>query len=671
MGNRERLVVFRLLFAAVLVAGAAVVVAGVHDLLISGLGTRPDLVLVFTTLVVAAEVRPISWLRRRESAQVTANLSYQAALLLVAPGMLAPMLCAVASIAGDVRTRRPLAKWAFNAAMSGLSVAAAVRIVDLASDRLSLLGDGSVGIVFILAVAGAFVALYLVNGVLVLAIVSLSEGTSFLRSLRRDLFHSLSTDGVLLAMGPVMVALAERALLLLPALLLVNVVVFRTARMALERLHEATHDALTGLPNRRMFREEVEATLRVSSGGEVALAIIDLDGFKEINDRLGHDVGDDVLAAVAERLREVVDDRGLVARLGGDEFAIMIPHLRASSRPMQRFERVHAALVEPLEVGGFPMSVGGSIGVAVSGDGEEAAEMLRRADLAMYTAKHDGGGTMLAPADTAERSSTGRLGLLSELEEALEDGQLTVHYQPIMATRGGRPVEVEALVRWEHPQLGRVPPGDFIPLAEQTDLILPLTEMVLGRAARDLAAWRASGLDVRIALNLSARSLRELRWPGRVAEILAAARVRGEHLTFEITENAVLADPQRTAHVLGDLRRMGVRFAIDDFGTGHSSLVSLRDLPVDVLKIDMRFVQGMRQHRSDDAIVAACLGLARQLGLEAVGEGVEDLETLELLRARGCDLVQGYAIARPMPADEVTEWLVAHAAADDQPRSAA
>jgi diguanylate cyclase (GGDEF)-like protein len=430
-------------------------------------------------------------------------------------------------------------------------------------------------------------------------------------------------------------------------------------REAAEKEHRALHDALTGLPNRAAFHERV-TSLVARPGSEAAVMLIDLDRFKEVNDTLGHHNGDVLLKEAALRLLGVVEGRGYVARLGGDEFAIAL----GRSSPLQAVLAVageaRAALETPFALEELGVEIGASVGIALSPEhGSDATTLLQRADVAMYAAKEAHRGVQVYSVDD-DHYSPRRLALVAELRRAIGEGALSVHYQPLAHLRTGAVVGVEALVRWPHPRHGFLPPDEFVPIAEHTGLIRPLTRFVLDTALRQCAAWRARGLELSVAVNISVRSLLDAELARSVADALAGSGLPPSALTLEITESTVMADLTSTEGTLGQLSELGVTLAIDDFGTGYSSLSYLQRLPVDAVKIDKSFIIHMRADPNDAAIVRSTIDLARNLGLQVIAEGVEDEETWDRLRALDCDLAQGYLLSKPMPAARLEPWLATY-----------
>ncbi len=428
----------------------------------------------------------------------------------------------------------------------------------------------------------------------------------------------------------------------------------------------ATHDQLTGLLNRAALEKVIDTAIREGVAGvQHALLLMDLDRFKEVNDTLGHSIGDTLLVKIARRLaseNEVGKRRGRVARLGGDEFAVWLENIDGSDIAGQVASRALSAITAPFDLEGYRLEVGASIGVALHPEhGVNASDLLRCADIAMYVAKRRGTGYALY--NVAEDPySAKRLSLMSQLGEAVRGGQLELHYQPKMNLARHSPSGFEALVRWRHPLLGLLPPSQFIPLAELSDVIQPLTLWVLDEALGKLKAWLRSGRSLHMAVNLSARLLMDDACPQQVQRLLEKHGVDPQLLELEITESAIIADPERASLTLRRIHAMGVKISIDDFGTGYSSLSHLKRLPLNALKIDVSFVSQMLANEQDAVIVASTIALAHNLGLTVVAEGIEDVNTEERLCALGCDEGQGYLYGRPMPAAEASVWLLALAA---------
>ena len=432
--------------------------------------------------------------------------------------------------------------------------------------------------------------------------------------------------------------------------------------------HDSLHDALTGLANRTQLQRRLAETLDGVAEGRhagAAVVVLDLDGFKDVNDTLGHAQGDLLLVEVAARLRAAVGEAGLVARLGGDEFALLLPACHDEERALRVGRRVLASFEQPIVLGDLDVQVGASAGLALApAHAADPATLLKRADMAMYAAKGSTRGLRVYEPEL-DTSTPRRLALVGELRQALGDrgpdsGEITVHVQPKARLADGVVTGVEALVRWSHPELGQVPPDEFVPVAERTGLIGQLTTFVLDRALASCAAWRREGEELQVAVNLSTRSLLDADLVDDVARLLRRHDVPGRLLTLEITEGSVMSDPARAVALLLELADLGVRLSVDDFGTGYSSLSYLKRLPVHEVKIDKSFVLDLRHDSDDAAIVRSIVDLGRHLGLEVVAEGVEDAETWDLLREAGCALAQGWHLGRPMPTSALLPWLHEH-----------
>jgi diguanylate cyclase (GGDEF)-like protein/PAS domain S-box-containing protein len=431
--------------------------------------------------------------------------------------------------------------------------------------------------------------------------------------------------------------------------------------------HQALHDPLTGLPNRTLFGERIGQAIRQAQRNKtrLAVALIDLDRFKEVNDSLGHSAGDHLLIHVGERMSEALRASDTVARLGGDEFGLLLPELNAAHDILPVLERLQQGLEEPIHVQSLPIGIEASIGIAIYPDhGEDAQTLIQRADVAMYDAKRDGC-TYTFYDDDAHDYDVTSLTLVAELRRAIAERELVLYYQPKAALASGIVTSVEALLRWVHPERGVVFPDSFIPIAQETSLIGPLTLYVIEEALRQARAWREEGLELSIAVNLSTRNLLDRGFPRQVADLLRQWQVEPEQLELEVTESSMLANPTRAKAVLGELSELGIRLSIDDFGTGYSSLAYLRQLPIDEIKIDRSFVIGMGVEAGDAVIVRSTVDLGRNLGLEVVAEGVETIETWERLRELGCNTAQGYLLGRPMLAEQMADWLRERAARPD------
>ncbi|WP_329136933.1 putative bifunctional diguanylate cyclase/phosphodiesterase [Streptomyces sp. NBC_01476] len=475
---------------------------------------------------------------------------------------------------------------------------------------------------------------------------------------RTALLRQGMVGGALLGIAPLILVVGCDRPLLLPLFAVPLIALDSTMWIAHARAEEQLRDPLTGLPNRQWLLERAWSALDTAQekGERVALVLIDLDKFRSVNDTLGHLAGDRLLLQIADRLRLALPRGAEAARLGGDEFAVLLPSCDSPTRAQRVARALVAALGSPLSLDGLTLELEASAGVAVFPDHAVDAEgLLRRADVAMYQAKRDRSGAEVYEAKR-DANTPDRLGLLGDLRRALDSGQVELHYQPKVRF-DGQVAGLEALVRWVHPERGRVNPEEFIGMAETSGLMPQLTEYVLETALAQIAKWRAMGLDVPVAVNVSPRDVHSPGFAGAVAARLARHQVPPGSLQLEITETVLLEDPQQAADTLNGLTGHGVKMSLDDFGTGYSSLVHLRRLPVSELKIDRSFVARLVIDPEDAEIVRCTIDLAHSLGLLVVAEGVEDDETWERLRELRCDAVQGWLVAAAMPPDEATAWL--------------
>ena len=447
-------------------------------------------------------------------------------------------------------------------------------------------------------------------------------------------------------------------IIFMTGLLIAAFVSRRVSRQAAQLANQAMFDTLTGLANRCLLQHRIEHHIALAqrNGLSFGVALMDLDRFKAVNDTLGHDVGDELLREVGRRLKDVVRNEDTVARLGGDEFVIVLPDINAQRAPKVA-EKILAVLSRPFQWQEQSIDLGASLGISLyPSQCNDPSSLIRCADIAMYTAKRSGKPyAVYAPEqDLVTRSD---LSFKSELQEAIESDQLCLHYQPKIDHAAQRVTGLEALIRWNHPSRGFLPPDSFIPAAEDAGVIGPLTEWVLKTSLARLAKLHAQGHGLTVSVNLSARSLHDSELPKVIDRLLSRHGVAPEYLTLEITETAVMANPSDGLRILTELDAMGIGLAIDDFGTGYSSLAYLKRLPVDEIKIDKSFVMDMQANENDAAIVRSTIDLAHNLGLKVTAEGVESQSVWNTLGMLGCDCSQGYFMARPLPADQLTKWL--------------
>jgi diguanylate cyclase (GGDEF)-like protein/PAS domain S-box-containing protein len=432
-----------------------------------------------------------------------------------------------------------------------------------------------------------------------------------------------------------------------------------TQRKAAEAklLHLANHDALTGLPGRNLIQDRIQQSIARAhrSGGKFAVMFLDLDKFKTINDSLGHSIGDLLLQLVAQRILGCLREEDSVGRQGGDEFIVLLASLGAAEDSALVAKKILGALSAPFIVNGRDLRSGASIGIAVyPQDGDDVETLLKNSDAAMYHAKEAGCGSYQFFAPAMNAIAAERLLLENGLREAIDRSELLLHFQPLMNIADGSVVATEALVRWNHPQLGLVGPARFIPVAEDSGLIVPLGEWVLRQACSQLKQWRDQGVQLRrMVVNLSPRQFRQKHLVQTFSRVLREAGVDPHWLGLEITENVIMENPEVAIGVLRELKELGIELSLDDFGTGYSSLSYLKRFPIDKLKIDQSFVRDLTTDTDDETMVTAIIVMAHKLNIRVVAEGVETQAQLAFLREHGCDEYQGYLFSRPLPADEL------------------
>jgi len=423
--------------------------------------------------------------------------------------------------------------------------------------------------------------------------------------------------------------------------------------------HQAMYDGLTGLPNRALFSDRLQQAILIGRREQQPFALIamDLDRFKEINDTLGHHIGDQVLRVVADRTRACLRESDTVARMGGDEFTILLATAGDGDGAVAAARKILKAFDVPADIAGQRVEIGASLGIAMFPEhGEEPLVLLREADAAMYLAKQTHAGYKLYSKDLGQGADD-RLALQSELRHAIANNELELHFQPKIDFKADRIHGVEALVRWQHPRHGLLAPDKFIPLAEQTGLIKPLTQAVLRNALRQCEVWCRSGLDLSVSVNISAINIQDPEFPDQVAQLLKESSVPASRLELEVTETAVMAEPTRAVDCIKRLSSLGLQVSIDDFGTGYSSMAYLKELLVAKIKIDKSFVRDMAVNHNDAVIVRSTVELGHNLGLKVVAEGVESEAAWNRLKALGCDDAQGYYLSRPLPPDKFAEWF--------------
>ena len=602
--------------------------------------------LAFAVLLVASELKPLSLERPGEEPEgVSLSGLFALALILQWDVGLVILVQAAATLLHGALHRVAWWKRVFNLAQYTCALVAAASVLHLVAPGTSRVGLDTAHLVGALLAAATY---FVVNNTLMAAAVSLLQGSSLWAALVDDLTLQASVNGAAAVLAPLTLVVANANLLLLPSLLVPLMTVQRAASLMRQRERRAQVDDLTGLANTHHFRELVREAIDQAPPvyGRLALLMIDLDDFAEVNDTLGHEIGDVLLSEFAQRLVQSVGERGTVGRFGGDEFAVLLPGLSWTEA-----EAAAEALLRTFEgafdVAELSFELRASIGVAVyPRDGDDAERLVQHADVALALAKRTGAGVEVYSAER-DWHSPRRLRLLGELRQAIELRQLELHYQPKADLRTGTVLGFEALLRWPHPELGRIAPEEFIGLAERSGLIREVTRYVLNEAARTASGWRDAGIDLPISVNISGRDLDDPDLPDKVAQLLTTWSIPATSLVLEITETALMAEPERAFQVLRALRQLGIRISMDDFGTGYASLALLKRLPVDEIKIDRLFVSDLARSTADAAIVRAVVGLARHLEIEVVAEGVENAEVWSKLIELGCVSAQGFYIGRP------------------------
>jgi diguanylate cyclase (GGDEF)-like protein len=524
------------------------------------------------------------------------------------------------------------------------------------------------GAVWRILLAGA--TAFAVHYVLVTAAIALHSREPVLRTLIRMLPYEAAVHLVLYATAPLVAVVIGTGFPLLLLLFAFPLgAIYANAAVSVQREHQAHHDELTGLANRKLLMLRLDSMLAqsTSSGLKAGFLLLDLDrGLKEVNDTLGHAVGDRLLRLVAHRLTHSIRPGDLVARLGGDEFAVLLPSVKEVAAAREVAARLRAAVAEPIRLEGMSFVIEVSIGIAMFPDDATSGELLmQRADVAMYLAKQRRSGVERYVPDL-DRNSPARLALFGELRRGLDRGELELHYQPKVYLTDGQPAGVEALVRWRHPVRGMLTPEDFIPIVQQSYLMRELTAYVIETALAQAALWRQSGVDVQVSVNVSGRDLLDSGLADLVRQGLARHRLPPEALLIEIDERVLTSEPAHSVATAEALSALGVGLSLDDFGTGYSNLVRLKRLPVCEVKIDSSFVSRLLESADDEVVVKSILDLAAALGIRSVAEGVESDEVASALLGMGCVAAQGYYFAKPMNAVSATAWLTEHSMAADR-----
>jgi diguanylate cyclase (GGDEF)-like protein len=638
----------------VIALGAGPALAGVMNM--GFIVTRPWTFALLAGAVVLTETLPVKIPHRGNDEEITLSTSFAMALLLA--GGLGPAIVAqsVASVIQDIIARKPVWRIVFNVAQYALSMMAAILTLKLMTDTRGIGTAHPFTAAQLPAVLASAAAFFLVNTGVVGVAVALYQGVSLRRYFTRDLVFVVSTAGVLLLLAPIVIATTAYSPILVPLFAAPILAIHRALRQGARSDHAARHDPLTRLPNRVAFRDAVQEAIRDRRAPGCVL-LMDLDRFKDVNDTLGHHYGDLLLQQVAERLHNELRQDDPIARLGGDEFAIL-SRLATRSHAMTLAQRIADSLRPPFELEQISVDVQASVGIAMfPDDAGDVETLLQKADVAMYQAKETR--RQVAVYDESyDHHSPSKLALSADLRAGLQESQIVAWYQPALDLRSGQVFSVEALVRWQHPQLGLLPPAAFLEMTEHANLIKPLTQRVLDLALRQTAKWADLGIELTMAVNVSPGVLIDEQFPGQVLDALRRAGVPPSRLKLEVTESALMSDPEAAHQVLLELSNLGIEISIDDFGTGYSSLAYLADLPVSEVKIDRSFVGRMGSRSKEGIIVNSTIDLAHNLGLRAIAEGVEEIGLIADLKTLGCDAAQGFAISHPLPTNDATDWLL-------------
>ena len=647
------------------VVGGLALVAYALAQTIPALGDADAAFWVIAGLLLFFEFSPVIIGSGYDSQGVATSDAFTFAILYLYGPWPAIALISAATLVSELVKRKPPWKVPYNIGQFALSLGSAALIMGIwlrlsgePTPTLSAPLNGLQPVDLVWMVAG-WLAFFVVNNTLYSMLAD--PGRTFADDFFDDFAYYFFTNLAVLAVAPIVVFVSAQPEYL-PLLLLPLYAVRKTASISREKEHQALHDSLTGLPNRKMILAELADRLDAArrTKTHIGLCLLDLDRFKEVNDTLGHQVGDRLLAVVAQRIQGALRPNDIVARLGGDEYAILLDPVRNSDAAVEVAHRVRQALTRPFHVEGMLFELEASIGVAVFPEhGEDVDPIVRRADVAMYLAKEERTGVELYVADR-DRNSASRLSLLGGLRNALQNRELQVHYQPKLSMSSGAVVGVEALVRWHHPQRGLIMPDEFVPMAEHSGLMAPLTEYVINESLEQVARWRLAGLEIPVAVNVSMRDLHGRDLLTVVAAALEQHDLPASMLVLELTERVLTRDSGSVNATLNALRHLGVSASLDDFGTGYSSMVLLKSLPIAEIKIDRSFVSRLTADPSDVTIVASIVDLAHGLGMKAVAEGVESEQVWDLLQGLGCDAVQGWYVSRPLDAEHATAWLLQH-----------
>jgi diguanylate cyclase (GGDEF)-like protein len=609
---------------------------------------------------VIGEIWPIITPGRSGPESPVASVTFSFAVLIYWGLPVALLLRGISTLAVGLAERKSVRRSAFNSAQVTLSLCAAALVLLAFGLHPSPAHGWDPNGRDLFVVLPAAAAYFVVNFSLVSTAIALHSRASLVKTMRNSLPYQAFVNLVLLATAPlVAVVMNTRSALLVLLFAFPLAAIYVNAAMSVQREHQAHHDELTGLSNRKLLIRRTNDALAAAArtGATVGFLLLDLDRFKEVNDTLGHPVGDRLLQFVAHRLTHSVRPGDMVARLGGDEFAVLLPSVKEAAAAREVAARLRAAVAEPIRIDGMSFDIEASVGIALyPGDATGFELLLQHADVAMYLAKERRSGVERYVADS-DRNSPARLALLGDLRRGLDRGELELHFQPKVYLADRRMAGMEALVRWQHPVRGLMEPHDFIPLIEQSYLMRELTARVMDLALAQAALWWNAGMRVQVSLNLAARDLLDNGLTDIIERGLARHGLPPDALLLEIDERVLTSEPAHAVATAEALAALGVSLSLDDFGTGYSSLVRLKRLPVSEVKIDSSFV-GRLLHSADDmVIVRSIVDLVGALGIRSVAEGVESAEVAEELAAMGCAAAQGWYFSKPLNAASATAWL--------------
>ncbi len=640
----------------VAIAAAAILLMSRSDLwLLFPEGDDRTIVWVFGIGLVLAEFRPVAWIRLENGLSVTFSWIFALALVLSGAPAAAVLGIVIGSIIGELVGRQPWLRVAFNASQLALSVAAAGAVMIFAGQSLALLPGNSLEPLWLPVALLAGLMAVVVNGVLTGVVISLSSKADLRTTIVESISGTMSTDGLLLTLAPISVVVAQRSLFLLPILYVTAFAVYRAAQEATDREYDANHDTLTGLPNRRLFRIEVEE--RLAAGRSGAVALLDLDGFKQINDHLGHQVGDAVLQTVADRLRANLRSDDAMARLGGDEFVVFFDGELTADQAHRLVGQLGAELRRPAEIEGSLLEIGGSLGVCLAPEhGSDFETLLERADTAMYLAKREHlGVAMFDP--TRVLDNQGRLSVVANLDKAITNAELQLHFQPWVDIERGSVLGIEALVRWPHPERGMLLPEEFLPLVRDPDLSRRLNRAIFELAIDACAHWHHAGHGIPVSVNMLAAGMDDPAFLAEVAGRIRHRKLPARSVQVEVDDRSVSLEGLRKSSLISELDRWGLGVILDDFGAGTASLSLLGSFDVDTLKLDSSLSAGIGTDPIARALVRNLTQLSSELGMQVVAKRVEHLDDARAFAETGLTAIQGHIVAEARSLQELLLWL--------------